>query len=73
MSDNRSRLGVPLAVALGCLAFFLLMVGLATRDGSSDDNPAIGFPIVLVLLAVGATVLALVWRAVSKKKDSARR
>ena len=38
------------------------------RDLSTDDNPAVGFPIVLAVLAV----VGLVWKAASKKKADHR-
>ena len=72
MKDNR-RLIVPVATVLGCLALLLALIALASRDGASDDNAAVGFPIVLAGLAVIAVVVALVWRAVSRKKSSSSR
>ncbi len=70
MSDKRNRgLGVPLAVIGGCVAFFALLLVLLSRNRSSDDNPALGFPIVLVVLAVVATVVAVVWRLASRKRS----
>ncbi len=67
MNNNR-RLIVPVAVIAGCLGLLLALIALATRQGAADDNPAVGFPIVLVVLAVVAVVTALVWKAVSRKK-----
>ena len=67
MNNNR-RLLVPAAVFAGCLTLFLVLIALATREGAADDSPAVGFPIVLVVLAVVSVVVALVWRAVSRKK-----
>lgn len=58
---------VPLALASVVL---LLLAGPASaQDGG---NPAdVGFPIVMLVLAVVAVVFALVWRAVNKnKRDS---
>ena len=69
MNDNR-RLVVPAAVVAGCLALLLVLIALAIRDGAADDNPAVGFPIVLVVLAVVSVVGALVWRTVSRKKSA---
>ncbi len=68
MKDNNRRLFVPAAVIAGCLALLLVLIALASRSGASDDNPAVGFPIVLAVVAVVAVVTALVWRAVSRKK-----
>ncbi len=68
-SNNRNRrLVVPAAVIAGCLALLLVLIALASRSGAADDNPAMGFPIVLAVLAVVGVVTALVWRAVSRKK-----
>lgn len=73
MKDNNRRLVVPAVVAAGCLAFLLLLIALANRDGASDDSAAVGFPIVLVVLAVVSLVAALVWRGVSRRKSDSRR
>ena len=72
MSRKQNGLGLALAVAGGCLALLLLLIALATRSGASDDNPAAGFPIVVGGLIVIATLVALGWRAVSKKSHSDR-
>jgi peptidoglycan/LPS O-acetylase OafA/YrhL len=68
MSDNR-RLIVPLAVIVGCLAFFLLIVVLVGLTSTDDVNPAVGFPIVLVVLGVVGVIGALAWRAVARRKS----
>ena len=49
----------------------VLVAAPASASGPSgvDDSAATGFPIALAVLAVVATILALVWRAVSKKKQ----
>jgi len=73
MNDTNRRLLVPIATVAGCLAFLLLLIVLATRGGAGDDNPAVGFPIVLVVLAVVAAAVGLGWRAVSRRKSSSRR
>lgn len=73
MSDNNRRLLVPAAVIAGCLALLLVLIALASRSGASDDNPAVGFPIVLAVLAVVGVVTAVVWRAVSRKKRADHR
>ena len=70
--DNNRRLIVPAVVAAGCLGLLLLLIALATRDGAADDNPAVGFPIVLTVLAVVSVVGALVWRVVSRKRADHR-
>ena len=71
MNNNR-RLIVLLAVVAGCLGLLLALIALATREGAANDNPAVGFPIVLTVLAVVSLVVALVWKAVSKKKADHR-
>ena len=43
------------------------------EDAPANPEPDSGFPIALVVLAVAAVVLALVWRAVSKRKQNERR
>ena len=72
MNDNNKRLVVPAVVVAGCLALLLVLIALATRDGASDDNPAVGSPIVLGVLAVLAVVVGAVWRAVSRRKSNSR-
>lgn len=67
MTRKQNGLGLTLAVAGGCLALLLLLIALATRSGASDDNPAVGFPIVIGALIVVATLVALGWRAVNNK------
>lgn len=73
MSDKRNPLLVPAAVIGACLVLFLVLVWLATRtEGGEDVNPAVGFPIVLVVLGVLAVVTAVVWRVVARRKGSPR-
>ena len=72
MTRKQNGLGLTLAVVGGCLALLLLIIGLTTRDGAQDDNPALGFPIVLGGLIVVATLVALGWRAATKKSHSDR-
>ena len=72
MSRKQNGLGLALAVIGGCLALLLLLIGLTNRSGAEDDNPALGFPIVLGGLIVVATLVALGWRAVTRKSDSDR-
>ncbi len=73
MKETNRRLIVPIATVAGCLGLLLALIALVSRSGASDDNPAIGFPIVLAGLAVVAVAFALVWRAVSRKKSSSTR
>ena len=70
MTRKQNGLGLTLAVAGGCIALLLLLIALATRSGASDDNPAVGFPIVIGGLIVVATLVALGWRAVNRKSHS---
>ncbi|MCW2680090.1 MAG: hypothetical protein JWM62_1491 [Frankiales bacterium] len=72
MTRKQNGAGLALAVAAGCLALLLLLIALATRSGAEDDNPAVGFPIVLGGLIVIATLVALGWRAVTRKSHSDR-
>lgn len=59
-------------VALVPLALLLLLA--APASAQDGGNPAdTGFPIALVVLAVVAVVFALVWRAVSKKRQDSDR
>ena len=73
MKDNNRRLVVPAAVIGGCLALLIFVIVLAGMSEAPDRNPAVGFPIVLAVLAVLAVVGALVWRAVSRRKSAERR
>jgi membrane protein implicated in regulation of membrane protease activity len=60
---------MPTALAL-VAALTLLLAGPAAATGGGDAQPAdIGFPIVLLVLAVVAVVFALVWRAVSRRRQ----
>ena len=68
MKQQNQRLLTPALVIVGCIALLLLVIGLASRGGSGDDSAAIGFPIILGVLAVVAVVGMFVWKAVSKKK-----
>ena len=72
MKDTNKRLLTPVLVFAFCLALLLALIGLASRGGAGDDSAAIGFPVVLGVLAVGAVVAGAVWKAVSKKKADHR-
>jgi hypothetical protein len=72
MDSQNRRLLTPALVILGCVTLLLVLIALATRSGASDDSAAIGFPIVLGVLAVLAVVGGAVWKAVSKKKAQQR-
>ena len=72
MENKNRRLVTPIAVIAGCLALLLVLIVLASRTDGDDVNPAVGFPIVLVVLAVLAGITAVVWRAVARKKSSDR-
>jgi hypothetical protein len=68
--NDRGGVGVPLAVIGGCAAFFAAILLLLGLNGNDDENTAaVGFPIILGVLAVVAVVGALVWRAVSRKRS----
>ena len=69
MTRKQNGVALTLTVVAGCLGLLLLLIGLATRSGAQDDNPAVGFPIVLGGLIVVATLVALGWRAATKKKS----
>lgn len=69
MSNKRNGLGVTLAVVGACVAFFAVILLLLFGRGEQDADPAVGFPVILVVLAVVAVALALGWRAVSRKRD----
>lgn len=73
MTRQQNGLGLTALVVGGCLALLLVLIALATRDGASDDSAAGGFPIVLGGLVVLGTLLALGWRAASRRKDHAGR
>lgn len=63
---------MPAAALLVPPALLLLLV----RPAAAQDagNPAdTGFPIALLVLAVVAVVFALVWRAVSKRRQDSDR
>ncbi len=72
MNEQNRRLLTPALVIAFCVALLLLVIGLASRSGSGDDSAAIGFPIVLGVLAVAAVVAGAVWKSVSKKKADHR-
>ena len=73
MTRQQNGLGLTALVAGGCLALLLVLIALATRSGAEDDSAAGGFPIVLVGLVVLGTLLALGWRAVTKRRSPADR
>ena len=75
MDEKNRRTLTPVLTVLGCLSLLGVLIALAVGDdaGDSAENPAVGFPIVLVVLAVLAVVGGLVWKAVSRKKSDADR
>ena len=73
MTRKQNGLGLTALVAGGCLALLLALVLLATRDGATDDSAAGGFPLVLGGLVVLGTVLALVWRAATRRRTPSDR
>jgi hypothetical protein len=72
MKESNKRLLTPALVFAFCLALLLAVIGLASRSGAGDDSAAIGFPIILGVLAIAAVVAGAVWKAVSKKKADHR-
>lgn len=72
MTRKQNGLGLAAAVAAGCLALLLLLIALATRTDAQDTDPALGFPLVLGGLIVVATLVALAWRAVTRRSRSDR-
>ncbi len=72
MKEQNRRLLTPALVIVGCIGLLLAVIALASRSGSGDDSAAIGFPIVLVGLAVVAVVSMFVWKAASKKKSHSK-
>ena len=55
--------------ALPALLVLLLTAAPAYAQEDGPTDPDIGFPVIMVILIVVATVFALVWRAVSKKRS----
>lgn len=72
MKEQNRRLLTPALVIAGCVALLLVVIALAAREGSSDDSAAVGFPVVLVGLAVVSVVGMLVWKAVSRSKSDSK-
>ena len=58
-----------LALALGLVSVTALPAAAGPSIGATMNDPSTGFPIALVVLAVVATVFALVWRARGQRKD----
>ena len=69
MSKQRSSLLVPALVVLGAVALMAFLIARLASGAANDDNPAVGFPIVLVVLAVVGSVVAVVWKLVSQRKS----
>lgn len=62
------------AALLALVPAALLLLAVPATAQEDAGNPAdVGFPIVLLVLAVVAVVFALVWRAVSKKRQDSDR
>lgn len=49
------------------MSAYLALALLSQEEPAS--NPALGFPVMLLVLAVLATVFALVWRTISKRRS----
>lgn len=69
MSKQRSNLLVPALVALGAVALMAFLIARLASGAANDDNPAVGFPIVLVGLMVVGSIVAVVWKVVSQRKS----
>lgn len=72
MNDTNRRLVTPIAVIAACALLFLALIALAVFGPNEAPNPAVGFPIVLAVLAVVAVVGALIWRSKSRRKSERR-
>ena len=59
---------MTLLAPLAALLLLLAAPAWAGTDETPGGSAARGFPIALVVLAVAVVALALVWRAVSKRK-----
>ena len=69
MNDTNRRLVTPIAVIAGCAVLFLALIALAVFGPDEAPNPAVGFPIVLAVLALVAVGGAVVWRSASRRKS----
>jgi membrane protein implicated in regulation of membrane protease activity len=72
MNDTNRRLGTPIAVISACAVLFLGLIALAVFGPNEAPNPALGFPIVLGVLAVVAVLGAVAWRSMSRRKSDRR-
>lgn len=68
MTRKQDGLGLTALVAAGCIALLVVLIALATRDGAGDDSAAAGFPLVLGGLVVLGTLLAVGWRAATRRR-----
>lgn len=73
MDEKKRRLLTPTAVIAGCALLFLALIALAVFGPNAAPNPAVGFPVILVVLAVVAVVGSLVWRSVSRRNSDSKR
>lgn len=64
-------LRIPLALLPAALV--LLLAGPAAAQEGDGGNAAIGFPVAMLVLVVVAVVFALVWRAVSRRRQGGER
>ncbi len=56
-------------LALLPVVLVLLPAGPAAAQDGDGGNPAVGFPIAMLVLVVVAVVFALVWRTVSRRRQ----
>ena len=55
---------------LAALTLLLLTASPAlAQDTTPGGDPSVGFPVALAVIAFVATIVALTWRAASKRKD----
>ena len=69
MNDTNRRLVTPIAVIAACALLFLGLIALAVFGPDKAPNPAVGFPIVLAVLAIVAVLVAVLWRSKSRRNS----
>lgn len=69
MAKKTSGAVVPLAVIGLCAAIFAVVVVAASGNTSQGDSAPGGFLLTLVVLAVVGSLVAVVWRALSRRRQ----